>query len=170
MRLQKYRQEAGDTFPELMISVLLIVSFFAAIFEVNGACLRYINSTKENVAAIQGVQDRLETLRNLAFSDLTSATKMTTALTPPSNGADFTINKVTETVTLTNYPSGTPSVTFTRTPGSSVVPSAAWSGGSSFPATATMVKANVKYSWTMTLGQRPRSEETETIISDGVKR
>jgi hypothetical protein len=115
-------------------------------------------------------EDRLETLRNLAFSDLTSATKMTTTLTAPSNGADFTIGKVTETVTLTNYPSGTPAVTFTRTPGLSVAPSAAWSGGSSFPATATMVKANVKYSWTMTLGQRPRSEETETIISDGVKR
>lgn len=153
-----------------MISVLLIVSFFAAIFEVNGACLRYIGATKENVAAIQGVQDRLESLRSMAFTDLLSATKLTTALTAPSNGADFTISKVTETVTLTNYPSGTPSVTFTRTPGSTVTPSAVWSGGSSFPATTTMVKANVRYNWSLTLSQRARSEETETIISTGVKR
>jgi Tfp pilus assembly protein PilV len=153
-----------------MISVVLIVGFFAAIFEVNGACLRYINATKENVAAIQGVQDRLETLRSMAFSDLTSATKLTTTLTTPSNAADFTISKVTETVTLTNYPGGTPTVTFTRTPGASVAPTAAWSGGSSFPATTTMLKANVRYNWTMTLGQRARSEETETIISTGVKR
>ena len=153
-----------------MISVVLIVGFFAAIFEVNGACLRYINATKENVAAIQGVQDRLETLRSMAFTDLTSSATMTTALTPPSNGADFTISKVTETVTLTNYPSGTPSVTYTRTPGASVAPAAVWSGGSSFPSSATMLKANVRYAWTMTLGQRARSEETETIISTGVKR
>jgi hypothetical protein len=153
-----------------MISVVLIVSFFAAIFEVNGACLRYINATKENIAAIQGVQDRLETLRAMAFTDLTSATKMTTTLTTPSNGADFTIGKVTETVTLTNYPSGTPTVTFTRTPGATVTPAVSWSGGASFPATTTLIKANVRYNWTMTLGQRPRSEETETIISTGVKR
>lgn len=152
-----------------MISVVLIVGFFAAIFEVNAACLRYISGTKENVAAIQGVQDRLETLRSMAFSDLTSAAKLTTTLTTPSNGADFTL-KVTETVTLVNYPSGSPSVTFTRTPGATVTPSAVWSGGSAFPATSTMVKANVRYDWSMALSQRQRSEETETIISTGVKR
>ena len=170
MRLRTEHAERADTFPELMISVALIVGFFAAIFEVNGACLRYISATKENVAAIQGVQDRLETLRSMAFSDILSATKMTTTLTNPSNGADFTITKVTETVTLTNYPSGSPSVTYTRTPGASITPSASWTGGASFPATATMIKANVRYNWTMTLAQRDRSEETETIISTGVKR
>lgn len=153
-----------------MISVVLIVGFFAAIFEVNGACLRYIGATKENVAAIQGVQDRLESLRSMAFTDVLSATKMTTVLTAPSNGADFTIRKVTETVTLTNYPSGTPSVTFTRSPGSTVTPTITWSGGSSFPSTTTMVKASVRYNWSLTLSQRARSEETETIISTGVKR
>jgi hypothetical protein len=170
MLLRINQGEQGDTFPELMISVVLIVGFFAAIFEVNGACLRYINATKENVAAIQGVQDRLETLRSMAFTDLTSAAKMTTTLTPPSNGSDFALTKVTETVTLTSYPTGTPSVTFTRAPGASVPPTIIWSGGSSFPATTTMLKTNVRYNWTMTLGQRDRSEETETIISTGVKR
>jgi hypothetical protein len=169
MRLREQRQERGDTLPELMMSVVLIVGFFAAIFEINGTCLRYISATKENVAAIQGVQDRLETLRNMAFTDLTNATTLATTLTTPSNGADFTTG-VTESVTLTNYPSGSPSVTFTRAPGASVTPSVAWSGGTAFPTTATMVKANVQYSWTMALGQRPRSEETETIISTGVKR
>jgi hypothetical protein len=153
-----------------MISVALIVGFFAAIFEVNGACLRYINATKENIAAIQGVQDRLEQMRSMAFTDLASAATMTTTLTTPSNGSDFTLSQVTETVTLTNYPSGTPVVTFTRAPGASVTPSVSWTGGTSFPDTATMVKANVRYNWTMSLGERARSEETETIISTGVKR
>ncbi|HYJ05349.1 MAG TPA: hypothetical protein VEX43_09450 [Chthoniobacterales bacterium] len=169
MHLGKANRERADTFPELVISVVLIVGFFAAIFEVNAACLRYISATKENVAAIQGVQDRLETLRSMAFTDLTTASKVTTTLTPPSNGADFTL-RVTETVTLTDYPSGSPTVTFTRAPGASVAPSVAWSGGSTFPATSTMLKANVRYNWTMALGQRQRIEETETIISTGVKR
>ena len=169
MHLGKVNREHGDTLPELMISVVLIVGFFAAIFEVNAACLRYISATKENVAAIQGVQDRLETLRSMAFTDLTTASKVTTTLTTPSNGADFTL-RVTETVTLADYPSGSPTVTFTRAPGASVAPSVTWSGGSAFPATATMLKANVRYGWTMALGQRQRTEETETIISTGVKR
>jgi hypothetical protein len=169
MRLGKTAPEQAESFPELMISVVLIVSFFAAIFEVNGMCLRYISATKENVAAIQGVQDRLETLRSMAFTDLTSPTKLTTTLTTPSNGADFTL-RVTEVVTLTNYPSGSPTVTFTRTPGTSVAPSVTWSGGTAFPATSTMLKARVRYNWVMALGQRQRSEETETIISTGVKR
>lgn len=153
-----------------MISVVLIVSFFSAIFEVNATCLRYINATKENVAAIQGVQDRLESLRAMAFTDLTTQAPMVTLITAPSNGSDFANTKVTEVVTVANYPSGTPTVTYTRTPGASVAPTVAWTGGSSFPATTTMVKANVRYTWTMTLGQRDRSEETETIISTGVKR
>lgn len=154
-----------------MISVVLIVSFFSAIFEVNATCLRYINATKENVAAIQGVQDRLESLRAMAFTDLTTQAPMVTLITAPSNGSDFANTKVTEVVTVANYPSGTPSVTYTRAPGASVAPTAVWTpAGSSFPATTTMVKANVRYTWTMTLGQRNRSEETETIISTGVKR
>jgi hypothetical protein len=152
-----------------MMSVVLIVGFFAAIFEVNAACLRYISATKENVAAIQGVQDRLETLRAMSFNDLISPAKVTPTLTAPSNGADFT-GKVTETVTLTNYPSGSPTVTYTRAPGASVAPSVVWSGGTAFPTTTTMVKARVKYAWTMTLGERQRMEETESIISTGVKR
>lgn len=169
MRLGKRQRERGDTLPELMMSVVLIVGFFAAIFEINAACLRYIRAAKENVAAIQGVQDRLEYLRNMAFTDLVNPTTVTTTLTTPSNGADFTTG-VAETVTLTQYPSGSPTVTFTRAPGASVAPSVAWSGGSAFPTTTTMLKANVRYSWTMALGGRTRSEETETIISTGVKR
>ncbi|MFZ1221367.1 MAG: hypothetical protein WAO00_18905 [Chthoniobacterales bacterium] len=169
MILPEHHKQRGDTLPELMMSVVLIVGFFAAIFEVNAVCLRYINATKENVAAIQGVQDRLETLRNMAFTDLKTASTMTTTLTTPSNGADFTLG-VTETVTLTAYPSGTPSVTFTRGPGATVTPTLVWSGGTAFPSATTMLKANVKYAWNMALSGRPRTEETETIISTGVKR
>jgi Tfp pilus assembly protein PilV len=169
MLFPESKNQRGDTLPELMMSVVLIVGFFAAIFEVNAVCLRYINATKENVAAIQGVQDRLETLRNMAFTDLKTASTMTTTLTTPSNGADFTLG-VTETVTLSAYPSGSPSVTFTRAPGATVTPTVVWTGGSAFDSSTTMLKANVRYAWSMGLGGRPRTEETETIISTGVKR
>ena len=160
---------AAVALPEIMITVLLIAAFFAGIFELNAICLRYIEASKESVSAIQGVHDRIETLRSLAFTDLTSQSYMTTLLTSPADTSSFS-PKVTEVVTLTDYLSGTPSVTFTRTPGASVTPTVAWSGGTSFPSTTTIVKANVRFSWNMTFGGRPRTEQTETMISDGVKK
>jgi hypothetical protein len=33
-----------------------------------------------------------------------------------------------------------------------------------------MVKVKVKYTWTATLGGRPQSEETETLIAAGTKK
>ena len=49
-----------------MVTALVLAFFFAGIFEVSAVCLRYISSTKENIAAIESVHDRLEQLRNVA--------------------------------------------------------------------------------------------------------
>jgi Tfp pilus assembly protein PilV len=70
------RHQAGVTLVETVVAAALVGVFFAAIFEVNAICLRYIDASKEAVAAVHGVQDRIEGLRNLAFSDLISPTYM----------------------------------------------------------------------------------------------
>ncbi len=62
--------QAGSTLAETLVAATLVGAFFVTIFEVNAICLRYIDASKECVAAVQGVQDRIEGLRNLAFSDL----------------------------------------------------------------------------------------------------
>ena len=157
------------TLAEVLISALLLAVFFASVFEVNGICLRYINATKENVAAIEGVQDRLEGVRSLAFSDLLSEAYMTSYLTTPANTSTLG-QVVTENVTLTDYVAGTPTVTYRRAPGATTIPTAVWTGVTGFPSTTTVVKATVEYTWNMSLGKRSRSEKTETIISDGVKK
>src|SRR2546430_4825989 len=64
-------QIRGTTLPETAVALVLLVTFFASLFELNAVCLRYIDATKESVAALQDVQDRAEMLRNLAFTDLT---------------------------------------------------------------------------------------------------
>ncbi len=96
------------------------------------------------------------------------------SLVYPSNSSDLAA-RVTEEVTVSGYPSGTPlpggtpSITYTCPPGAAVYPSAS-------PATApdfsgiTMVKVNVKYTWTATLGGRQQSEETETLVAAGTKK
>jgi Tfp pilus assembly protein PilV len=170
MTLSLSRPQAAGTLPEVMVSALILALFFASIFEVNGICLRYISATKDNVAAIEGVQDRLEATRALAFADLKTESYMKAFLTTPANASTFAGQVATETITLADYATGSPSVTYTRTPGASIVPTVSWTGGASFPATTTLVKARVQYTWNMSLTGRSRTEMTETIISDGVKK
>ena len=163
--------QSGTTIVETMVAAMLIAGFFGVIFEVNAVCLHYINASKESVAALQGVQDRLESFRNLLFTDLTSTT---TANSPPNlmvnpaNGSDLAKN-VTEVVKLSAYP--TPDATntqVTRPPGASVTPTI--NSTDTNLANATLVKVNVTYTWSSTLGGRARSETTETIISAGSKK
>jgi len=167
-RLQR-RFEGGFTLTEVMTSVMLLATFFGSIYELNTLCFRYVNASKENVAAIQGVQDRLETLRSLAFSDLTSASYLTTLLTTPSNSAPLA-QRVVETVTVSDYPNGSPAVTYSRAAGANVTPTTTWTGGTSFGSATNMVKVNVRYNWTTTFGGRARSEETESLIAGGIKK
>jgi hypothetical protein len=179
--------QAGNTLAETLVAATLVGAFFVTIFEVNAVCLRYIDASKECVAAVQGVQDRIEGLRNLAFSDLISPSYMMNSqptpapsgprpvsLVYPSNSSDLA-GRVTEEVTVSAYPSGTPlpggtpNITYTRPPGAAVYPSASPATSPDFSG-ITMVKVKVKYTWTATLGGRPRSEETETLVAAGTKK
>jgi hypothetical protein len=74
-----------------MVATMLVAIFFASIFELNAVCLRYMDASKESLAALQSVQDRSEALRNLAFSDLTTTAfvrdnVMPANYTPPDPG------------------------------------------------------------------------------------
>jgi prepilin-type N-terminal cleavage/methylation domain-containing protein len=175
------RHQDGVTLIETLVAITLVGTFFAAIFEINAVCLRYIDASKEAVAAVQGVQDRIEGLRNLAFNDLTSPAYMMSAqatpapsgprpvsLVYPSNSSDLA-SEVTEEVTVSAYPSGSPSITYTRTPGAAVYPSASPNTTGDF-STTTLVRVTVKYTWNATFSQRQQSEEAETLISAGTKK
>ena len=159
---------AGTTLAETVIAAALIAGFFGTIYEVNAVCFRYIDASKESVAALQGVQDRIEGLRGLSFSNLTSDSNLKTLLATPSNTSDF-VQKVQEVITISGYPSGSPSATYTRPAGATVTVTSSPSGGADFTA-STLVKVNVTYTWTMTLGGRSMTEQTETIVAAGNKK
>lgn len=199
MRLRQSTPESGNTLPELMITVMILGVFFASIFEVSAICLRYISSSKENISAIECVQDRIEQLRNADFTDLKNPTFLTAVptvpsaspspsppqrrnLTVPANSSELAI-QATEEVTISTYANGaatTPSVKFTRGPGAKINPSAnfsdtnmtpttVWTGGSDLNA-ATVLQVDVRYSWNATFGNRARSESSSTIIAAGTKK
>jgi Tfp pilus assembly protein PilV len=151
------------TFPEILIAVLLLAAFCGSVYELNAVCLRYIDSSKESVAALESIHDRCEALRNLAFPDLTSATYIHSLLTAPANGSDF-CKKAIEIVKLTAYPTANGATQFTRSPSGTVTDnSVATDLGS------TLVQVDISTSWNM-LGGRARSEQTSTIISNGTKK
>jgi hypothetical protein len=163
--------ETGTTLIEVMVSVLVTAVFFSSIFEVNGVCLRYISSSKENISGIECLQDRLEQLRNLDFPTLTDTSGMTTLLTSPPNSSQLPL-KATETVTISAFVNGapsTPTITFTRNPGSSVAPSHSPAGTVSFGST-TLVQVDITYTWPSTFGGRSRTEQTSTVLTAGTKK
>jgi len=154
----------GTTLPEALIAVVLLAVFFASVFELNAVCLRYIDATKESVAALQDVQDRSETLRNLSFADLTNTSKMQTLMADPPNGAPFS-QKATETVRIRAFPTANGVTQFTRLPdGTVTTDSIATDLGK------TLVQVDVAGSWAMTFGSRSRSEQATSIISNGTKK
>jgi L-cystine uptake protein TcyP (sodium:dicarboxylate symporter family) len=166
------RPQSGTTLAEAVVATAIIGVFFGTIFELNAVCLRYIDASKESVAALQGVQDRVEALRNLAFTDLTNATFVQNLMATPANGSDFAKVKPTEVVAIKAYDAATKSVSGTgikisRPAGPSVTPSITLN--SLVLPTPPVVLVNVKYTWKM-LGGRSGSEQTETIISSGTKK
>jgi prepilin-type N-terminal cleavage/methylation domain len=157
------RATAGMTFPEIMVAVLLLGIFCGSVFELNAVCLRYIDASKESIAALQNVHDRAEVLRNLSFTDLTTTSTVQSLLASPANGSEF-CKKATEIVKITAYPTANGVTQFTRTPdGTVTTDSTATSLGT------TLVQVDVSTSWNM-LGGRARSEQTSTVISNGTKK
>src|SRR5436305_6700308 len=107
--------QAGMTLPEVLVAILLMAIFCGSVFELNAVCLRYIDSSKEAVAALQSVHDRAEVLRNLSFSDLTTTATVQNLLATAPNSSAF-CKKATETITIAAYPTANGTTQFTRTP------------------------------------------------------
>lgn len=146
------------------MAVLLLAVFFMSIFQLNAICLRYINASKETVGAFQIVHDRGESLRNLAFSDLTKTSYLQSLMSAPANDADIA-RKLTEVIQISKFPTPNGVTQLTRNANGSVtVDSVATDLGS------VLVQISVSASWNMTLGGRARDAHISTIVSNGTKK
>ena len=159
------RAKAGFTLPEIVVATALVAVFFSSIFEINAICLRYISASKENVGAIEAVNDRLERLRNADFSTLTSVSSMKSLLATAANSSPLA-NRAVETITVSDYSSGVPTITYTRSANGAVatVPSTANFSNS------TLVQVDVTNQWPATFANRTTTAQTSTVISAGTKK
>jgi Tfp pilus assembly protein PilV len=159
------QQQSGATLVEVLVGAILMVAFFAGVFEINAVCLRYIAAAKETAAAIAVVNDRVETLRNLSFSDLVTTGSVTALLTEPANSSTFATERAQEVITLSAFPAPNGVTRFTRgANGQLVLSSTASNLGSS------LVKVEVACTWTAVFGGRERTERATTIVSNGTKK
>jgi Tfp pilus assembly protein PilV len=164
MKRNPINLQAGTTMPEVLVAAILLAVFFGSIFELNAVCLRYIDASKESIAALELVNDRSETLRNLAFTDLTSSSYVQSLLTSRANASEFA-QKATEVIKISAFPAASGMTQFTRSANGAVtVDSVAANLGS------TLVQVDVAVSWMMSLGSRARSEQVTSIISNGTKK
>ena len=165
MKLSPKCHTSGTTLVEVLVATLLLASFFASLFEANAVCLRFIAASKQSVGAIEAVQARAEVFRNLAFSDLISASYVQNqVLNNPANTSDFA-KSATEVVKISAYPAANGVTQITRAMDGTVnLNSTATSLGS------TLVKVDISQSWTAVLGGRQRTEQTSLIISNGTKK
>jgi len=90
---------------------------------------------------------------------------MKSFLTQAANPSPL-VRKAIETVTVSDYPSGSPTITYTRAINGTV---------SSVPATAnfsssTLVRVDVANQWPATFGNRTGAAQTSTVIAQGVKK
>jgi len=159
------RSKAGFTLPEIVVATALVAVFFSSIFEINALCLRYISASKENVGAIEAVNDRLERLRNADFSTLTSVSSMKSLIATAANSSPLA-NRAVETITVSDYPSGVPTITYTRSANGAVT---------SAPSTAdfsnsTLVQVDLANQWPATFANRTTTAQTSTVISAGTKK
>src|SRR5438552_15257011 len=156
---------AGFTLPEVVVATALVAVFLSSIFEINALCLRYISASKENVGAIEAVNDRLERLRNADFSILTSVSSMKSLLATAANSSPLA-NRAVETITVSDYSSGVPTITYTRSANGAVasVPSTADFSNS------TLVQVDVTNQWPATFANRTTTAQTSTVISAGTKK
>ena len=163
MNLKRRALNAATSLPEVLVALLLVGIFFASVFELNAVCLRYIEASKEAVAAVAAVQDRTEVVRNLAFADLTNTTYMQSLLGNPANGSELA-GRATEVVKLQAYPTPDGVTQFTRANGTVTRNSTATDLGNK------LVQVDVSLTWPATFGQRTRTEQTTMIISNGQKK
>jgi len=194
MKTPANRSMEGFTLVEVMVAAILTAIFFASLFELNAMCLRFLDSSKESFAGLQSVNDRIETLRNRSFYDLTrtDCNPCPTCSPPPiacvqnllgtaPNPAPIA-QRFTEVVTISKYSLANPSPSSsqvtqvtrasegTLTPNSLTPEDATCSTGAVGCTQWELEKVDVQVSWTTTVGNRARTEQTSCIVANGSKK
>jgi Prokaryotic N-terminal methylation motif len=153
--------EAGFTFVENLIAMVIVVLFFAALYGLNCQGLYLLNSGREALVANVCLRDRFEQLRNCTWAQLTDSTYLRTSVLNSSPIGAANLGNLTETLTINSYPTaGNPPISLTRTNGSASVITT-----NAAITNSTLVRVDATLSWTAAPGGRSRTQATSTLLA-----
>jgi Tfp pilus assembly protein PilE len=110
------RTNAGFTLAEVLIAIGVCVVFGVASFATNERLLVALKSQKETAAATMMLQERMETFRSLAFSNVADKDYVHNNVVQVSTTSEGPLGNLNETITVSGYvatasPSPSPSAT-----------------------------------------------------------
>ena len=159
LRIRKTRAMAGFAFAETMVAAAVAVIALGGFYASTQQAGRVLRMGKEVVSASEMLQQRIEALRYAPpWSNVTTASGIASVVASPT-GASANFSNVTESYTVSGYPSGGV-LTVTRSPGGT------FTNNGVDLSSATCVKLTVQARWTG-IGNLQRSRQLSTIIAKG---
>lgn len=151
---------SGISLVENMVAVAIVAVIFSGLFVLSSHCMNITNSGRQAAQASLGIADRMSTLRNSTWAQLTNSSYLqNSVLNTPTSGSSK-LNTVTETITINTYPTPlSPAISVIRSPSSSSV-----STTNSSIANGNMARVDILLSWSGP-GGRTRVQSTTTIIA-----
>jgi type II secretory pathway pseudopilin PulG len=158
--------ESAFTLAEVLIAITVCVMFGAAAFATNERLLIALKSQKETTAATMVLQQRMETFRSTAFSNIGTASYVQANIVANPTGSEAPLGNLTETVTVGVYPpDGSATNTIVR---DSSHPAGNITSTNSTLASKTsgLLRVDILLSWTSANG-RTRSRQLSSLFGIG---
>ena len=154
----------GFTLVETTLAIAMLAIFIAMLMVMNSNILGLLRNSKDNVAASQALQERVEQMRIANWLQITDATYLSgTLFSTPSESAGVLPSAV-EKITVSAYPPKTGSVAarVVRSNGSAQIITS-----NDALKEERMVRVDLELTWTGFPKNRPRLRATTAIIAKG---
>ena len=152
------RPQSGFTLVDIMVAFTVVVASFTALYALGAQCMSLTSSGRELTSAQQVLQDRIEQLRNLQWTQVTDANYLANNVFNQASGNGTYLNSLTETVSVNAYPTASTAASVTVVNGTvtSVITNSAIASGD-------LCRVDITESWTARRTGQARSITNTTV-------
>jgi prepilin-type N-terminal cleavage/methylation domain-containing protein len=172
-----FRPDGGFTLAEVLVAISVAVMFGLAAFATNERLLVALKAQKETTAASMVLQERMELLRSLSFTNVTLpsniGSNIGSSVINSGTTSEAPLSGLNETITVSAYPAdGSTNNQWVRNStyaaGHPNSTNSTWydANGNPLPARPNLVQADILITWTSANG-RTRTRELAAIFGIG---
>lgn len=155
-------RHSGVTIAETLFAATCLVISFTALFAASGQSLRLIQAGKQHSAATFCLQQRVEELRTLTWSQLTDATYLRDNVLNAAAGSTAALPGRAEVISINAYPTATTPIVVSRpASGTPTVQSS-----NSALSSAGLLRLDISISWSK-LGGGTGVRQFTTVVTRG---